>query len=223
MSGRQLSWEEKLKSIQELTEGSSPSRVSEKYQVHDETLRDWRKKYEVHGIEGLKKQKKHRTYTRAFKESIAREYLNGMISTRALALKYDIPSKETVRKWIMRYNNGEEIRTTRAGASPLTKGRKTTYAERVEIAEYHGAQNDVSYRVLAERFNISYQQARNIVVKYREYGEAGLEDKRGKRKSDDQLTETERLNREISMLKADKRKLEVENALLKKLEELERD
>ncbi|WP_411842514.1 helix-turn-helix domain-containing protein [Salinicoccus sp. HZC-1] len=174
------------------------------------------------GAEGLKKRKKHRTYTRAFKEMVAKEYQTGSISIYELACKYDIPSKTTVRQWIIRYNNGEEIRTTREGASPLTKGRKTTVQERIEIAKHH-AQGDVSYRELAERFDVSYQQARTIVIKYREYGEMGLEDKRGRRKSEDQLTETEQLNREISKLRADKRKLEVENALLKKLDELERN
>lgn len=222
MTSRHFSPEEKLEIIQALIQGVSPSHLAAKYQVHVETLRAWRKKHEKYGTEGLKKRKKHNTYTRAFKEIVAKEYLNQTISLVELAYKYDIPSKETVRKWIIRYNNGEEIRTTREGASPLTKGRKTTYQERVEIAVYHEAHSDISYRELAERFDVSYQQARNIVMKYKEYGEVGLEDKRGQRKSEDQLTETERLNREISMLKADKRKLEVENALLKKLEELER-
>ncbi|MEZ2459383.1 transposase [Salinicoccus roseus] len=222
MTDKYYSFEEKLKMIQELRVGISPSHISTKHQVSVETLRKWRIKYEKHGAEGLKRRDRHRTYTRGFKEMVAKEYMNGMISTHELAHKYDIPSKTTVRNWIIRYNNGEEIRTTREGASPLIKGRKTTYAERIEIAQYH-AQGDISYRELAERFEVSYQQARNIVVKYQEYGEAGLEDRRGKGKSEDQLTETDRLNREISMLKADKRKLEVENALLKKLEELERD
>lgn len=216
MTGRHFSPAKKLEIIQELIQGISPSHLATKYQIHVVTLREWRKKYEKHGTEGLKKQSKHRTYTHTFKEMIAKEYLTDTVSIRELALKYDIPSKETVRKWIIRYNNGEEIRTTREGASPLTKGRKTTYVERVEIAEYHETQDDISYHELAERFNVSYQQARNIVGKYKEYGEVGLEDKRGKRKSEDQLTETERLNREISMLKADKRKLEVENALDRK-------
>lgn len=222
MTGRNFSPEEKLEIIQEWIQGASPSHLAAKHRLPVKTLREWRRKYETYGTEGLKRRSRHRTYTRTFKEMIAREHQNETISLTELAYKYDIPSKETVRKWIMRYNNGEEIRTTREGASPVTKGRKTTYAERIEIAQYH-AQKDISYRELAERFEVSYQQARNIVVKYREYGEVGLEDKRGKGKSEDQLTETDRLNREISMLKADKRKLEVENALLKKLEELERD
>ncbi|MBY8910637.1 helix-turn-helix domain-containing protein [Salinicoccus roseus] len=222
MTGRIFSPEEKLEIIQEWIQGASPRELCTKYQVHDTTLSRWRKKYDKYGADGLKKRKKHRSYTRTFKEMIAREHQNDTISLSELAYKYDIPSKETVRQWIMRYNNGEEIRTKREGASPLNKGRKTTYAERIEIAQYH-AQRDISYRELAERFEVSYQQARNIVVKYREYGEAGLEDKRGKGKSEAQLTDMDRLNREISMLKADKRKLEVENALLKKLEELERD
>lgn len=223
MTGRYFSPEEKLEIVLEWLQGNSPSYLASKYHIHVNTLREWQKKYEKYGTEGLKKRRKHQTYTRTFKEMLAKEYLDGATSLPELAYKYDIPSKETVRKWIIRYNNGEEMRTTREGASPLAKGRKTTYAERIEIAEYHDAQDDISYRELAERFNVSYQQARHIVVKYKEHGEVGLEDKRGQRKSEDPLTETERLNQEIAQLKADKRTLEVENALLKKLEELERN
>lgn len=222
MANKQFSLEKKLAVLDALNAGCSPSEVMKTHCVTKSTLHRWRQKYNKYGREGLKKAKRHRTYPRAFKEAVAKEYLAGMTTSATLALKYDIPSDRTVWEWIMRYNNGEELRTTRAGASPLTKGRKTTVQERIEIAKHH-AQGDVSYRELAERFDVSYQQARTIVIKYREYGEMGLEDKRGRRKSEDQLTETEQLNREISKLRADKRKLEVENALLKKLDELERN
>lgn len=222
MSGRQFSPEKKLEVIEAVKAGCPVREVMAAYSLAKITISTWRKKYDKYGLNGLRRAKKHKTYPDTFKERVVREHLNAMTSMVELAHKYDIPSKETVRQWVIRYNKGEEMRTTREGASPLTKGRKTTYAERIEIAEYH-AQEAISYRELAERFEVSYQQARNIVVKYKAYGKIGLADKRGKRKSNDQRTETERLHREISMLKADKRKLEVENALLKKLEELERN
>ncbi|WP_411842909.1 helix-turn-helix domain-containing protein [Salinicoccus sp. HZC-1] len=222
MANKQFSLEEKLAVIDAVNAGGSPSEVMKTYGVSKSTLHRWRQKYNKYGREGLKKAKSHRPYPRAFKEAVAKAYLDGGTTAATLARKYDIPSDRTVRDWIMRYNNGEELRTTREGASPLTKGRKTTVQERIEIAKYH-AQGDISYRELAERFDVSYQQARTIVIKYRDYGEMGLEDKRGRRKSEDQLTESEQLNREISKLRADKRKLEVENALLKKLDELERN
>jgi len=56
MTTRHFSPEEKLTIIQELIQGASPSHLCTKYQVHDDTLRIWRKKYEKHGTEGLKKQ-----------------------------------------------------------------------------------------------------------------------------------------------------------------------
>ncbi len=69
MTGRYFLPEEKLEIIQALIQGVSPSHLAANYQIHVETLREWRKKYEKYGAEGLKKRKKHRTYTRAVKES----------------------------------------------------------------------------------------------------------------------------------------------------------
>ena len=47
-------------------------------------------------------------------------------------------------------------------------------------------------------------------------------DEEGKRKSEDQLTEVEHLRREIKRLENEKRQAEMEIALLKKIQEIER-
>lgn len=102
----------------------------------------------------------------------------------------------------------------------MTKGRKTTYEERVEIVSYcieHG--ND--YTAAIERFGVSYQQIYSWVRKYNEKGAEGLVDKRGKRKADSEMTEVEKLRAEKRMLEARNRRLETENAVLKKLKEIE--
>lgn len=103
----------------------------------------------------------------------------------------------------------------------MTKGRQTTYEERIEIVSYcieHG--ND--YTAAIEKYGVSYQQVYSWVRKYREKGVEGLRDKRGKRKSESEMTETEKLRAENRMLEARNRRLETENAVLKKLREIER-
>ena len=57
--------------------------------------------------------------------------------------------------------------------------------------------------------------------KYKESGESGLEDRRGKRKSDDEADELERLRRENVRLKAQLQQSERLNLLLKKVKEFE--
>lgn len=103
----------------------------------------------------------------------------------------------------------------------MTKGRTTTYDERIEIVSYcieHG--ND--YTAAIEKYGISYQQIYAWVRKYREKGAEGLLDRRGKRKPEAEMTEAEKLRAENRLLEARNRRLETENAVLKKLEELER-
>lgn len=63
---------------------------------------------------------------------------------------------------------------------------------------------------------------RNWTVKYVESEIDSLVNKRGKRKPEDQLTEIERLKAQYKLIEVKTKRLEIENELLKKLEELER-
>ena len=103
----------------------------------------------------------------------------------------------------------------------MTKGRKTTFDERIEIVQYCISHTH-NYAETAEKFNISYQQARNYTLKYEKSGVEGLRDKRGKRKSPDEMNELEKLRAEIKLLRAEKERAEMEISFLKKLEEIER-
>lgn len=103
----------------------------------------------------------------------------------------------------------------------MTKGRKTTFDERVEIASFCIAHNH-NYTETAEKFGVSYQQARNYTVKFENNGINALEDNRGKRKDKDSLTEIEKLRAELKLEKAMRQKAEMEASFLKKLKEIER-
>lgn len=103
----------------------------------------------------------------------------------------------------------------------MTKGRKTTFDERVEIVQYCIAQAH-NYAETAEKYQVPYQQARNYTIKYESGGVGALKDKRGKRKTQDQMSELEVLRAENKLLKAEKRQAEMEISFLKKLEEIER-
>lgn len=75
----------------------------------------------------------------------------------------------------------------------MTKGRKTTFEERVEIVQYCISHTH-NYTETAEKFCTSYQQARNYTLKYEEKEIEGLRDKRGKRKPQDEMNELEKLH-----------------------------
>ncbi len=103
----------------------------------------------------------------------------------------------------------------------MTKGRKTTIDERIEIVQYC-ISHDCNYSAAAEKYGVSYQQARNYTIKYQDGGVEALQDRRGKRKGVDQMDELDKLRAENKILKAEKKQAEMEVSFLKKLEEIER-
>lgn len=70
--------------------------------------------------------------------------------------------------------------------------------------------NNKNYGAIAIKYNCSYQQARNWVIKYEEMGSNGLEDRRGRRVGSlpsrslkeefrDKISELERKNQDLQM------------------------
>lgn len=61
----------------------------------------------------------------------------------------------------------------------MTKGRTTTYKERIEIIEYC-IENDNKYAETAEKYKVSYHQVYSWIKKYQPKGIETLQDGRGK-------------------------------------------
>ena len=185
------------------------------------TVREWAATYRENGIEGFHLKEGNSRYTAETKKQAVEEYLQGKGSLREISRKYHIPNKETLRQWVEVYNSNRELR----GYDPrpevyVAMRKKTTKEEREEIVRYcleHGK----DYKGTAAKYEVSYSQVYQWVRHYEEQGEAGLEDRRGKRKSDDEVDELERLRRENLRLKAELQKSERLNLLLKKVKEFE--
>ena len=202
----------------ESTQGTEGKRLG----VSKATFQSWIRRYETFGLEGFQ-HTKNRQYSSELKYAAVRDYLNRVGSQADICKKYKISSRTQLQEWIKVYNGHKELRpsTGRGSAIYMTKGRATTYEERIEIVSYciaHG--ND--YTAAIKKYGISYQQIYSWVRKYQEKGAEGLLDKRGKRKPEWEMTETEKLRAENRLLEARNKRLETENAVLKKLEELER-
>ena len=156
------------------------------------------------------------------KQQAVLDYLAGHGSQNDICKKYGIRSKGKLQTWIKKYNGHVELKSSGTGGSiVMTKGRKTTFEERVEIVQYC-IKHSHNYSETAKKFHISYQQARSYTIRYEENGMDGLQDKRGKRKSPEEMTEVEKLRAEVRLLRAEKRRAEIEISFLKKLEEIER-
>lgn len=218
-----ISVEQKLEAVKKYlnNEGSLAS-ISTVYAVNHETLRSWIINYESLGIEGISQRKTHNKYSACFKNQVVKAYLNGEGSFMDLAKKFKVPSKGTIVEWVMKYNSHEQLKSScTGGATIMTKGRKTTFEERVKIVEYC-IEHENNYTETAQKFEVSYQQVFSWVSKYEKNGVDALKDRRGKRKSVDEMTEIEKLRAENKLLRAKERKQQMEIDFLKKLEEIER-
>ena len=85
-----------------------------------------------HGMAGHEFSRKNNSYSQAVKESIVQEYLQTDCSIIGLARKYNIPAApSTVKKWIIKYNEGEQIRDCHPKPEIYTmKDQKKTYQKR---------------------------------------------------------------------------------------------
>ena len=150
------------------------------------------------------------------------EYLSGKGSLDTICKKFKIKSKSQLRRWISKYNNHEKLKSYSGGTGKIMeKGRKTTFEERIDIVKDY-IESGTSYEEIAEKYGISYQQIYQWVRKYQEHGIDSLQDRRGKRKALENMTEIDRLRAELKMEQAKVKHLELENRVLKKLKEIER-
>ena len=224
MSGnRNVTPEEKVRAVREYLDGKGGMKaIAEKYGVSYRPFRKWVHKYKSLGENAFFRTGHNASYSAEFKQLVVEEYLSGQGSFDDLAVKYNIPSFETIRQWVLKYNGHEKLKASGTGGIPImTKGRKTTFDERVEIVQYCIAHGH-NYTQTAEKYQISYQQARNYTVKYETGGTDSLLDKRGRHKPVSEMTELERLRAENKLLRAEKEQAQMEASFLKKLAEIER-
>ena len=222
--GRKVKYssKEKINAVKEYLDGKdSMNSIAKRLDITFQAFKQWVNNYEAMGADAFMTcHNKH--YSKTEKEQAVVAYLAGEGSHMDICKKYKIHSTTQLRRWIKKYNGHEELKASGTGGlAIMTKGRKTTLEERKEIVEYCIA-HDHNYTATAEKYEISYQQARNYTVKYEDGGVDALQDRRGKRKSEDMMSELERLRAEVKLLKAEKKRAEMEASFLKKLDEIER-
>ena len=223
MSKRAYSAKDKFKILKAYEEGIySLKEITSKYKVANTTILEWKYNFVKYGMEGLEKSSTWKWYSKELKLSAIRDYLSGKYSLREVARKYEIPSNTTLRKWIKKYNSHREIKDTAKGMSQsMTKGRSTTWEERIQVVLYC-VENGKDYQKAAETYKVSYQQVYQWVKKYENGGDEALKDKRGRNRVVAELSPEEKIRLEMKRLERENERLRAENLFLKKLEEIER-
>ena len=219
MSKRKYSKEFKLKVLKEHEEGASFYSLEKKYGITFGSVKRWNSAFKAHGEDVLARQNSNLCrYTAEFKKEVVLDYLSGGGSGQSVAVKYGIHAESTVLKWVKQYNSHVELTESReVGDYLITKDikpRKTTLEERIRIVEYCIA-NSNDYSAAAKAYNCSYGQVYSWVKKYEADGAGGLKDGRGRTKPEEELSEMEKLKAENRLLRAEKKKQQMEIDLLK--------
>ena len=218
-----FSTDEKLEFVLRYIEGKdSINNIAKQIGVNKSSLGNWIRNYQSLGIDGLNTTSKNTFYSEEVKNMAVRDYLSDEGSLRDICKKYGVRSTKQLQDWIMKYNSHEELKSSEIGGMPImTKGRKITYEERVDIVKYC-IEHQNNYAETAEYFQVSYQQVYSWVAKYEKGGVEALQDNRGRRKSVEEMSELEKLKAENKLLQAENKRKQMELDFLKKLEEIER-
>lgn len=219
-----IDWNSKIEAVEKYKQGKgSLDSIAREYGVDRSSLRQWITNFEAMGPLGLAAQQMNTRYSVELKTAAVEAYLRGEGSQLEICKRYNLRSKTQLRNWVKKYNGHKDLRATGSleRGIYMTKGRSTTFEERIEIVSYCIA-NGKNYGAAVDKYKVSYQQIYSWVRKYGEKGVNGLVDKRGKRKQLEEMTDVERLQAENKVLKAENKQKEMEIAVLKKVQEIER-
>ena len=202
-------------------EGSYKS-IAHRYGVEQTRIKVWVRQYKANGTLAFKELQHNTVYNPELKLNAVLDYISGKGSIQTIAAKYGLRSPQTLENWIKVYNSGKDFEHKMSGGSRMNKARKTTFQERITIVK-DCLENGSNYGETAMKYNVSYQQVYTWVKKFSQLGEAGLEDRRGKRTQNQEArSEIEELRIKMAKLEHELYMTKMERDLLKKLEELER-
>ena len=222
---QKLSTEEKVRLVRQCLAGELSIRgAAHEVGVGAASVRRWIIAYESEGAEAFLPHSQNRVYSPELKKKAVQEYLSGQGSLADISKRYKLRNPCILEAWIKVYNTHGGFNSVKqsGGGSYMRQARSTTQEERIQIAKECIASGR-NYGELAIKYNVSYQQVRTWTLRFEELGEAGLEDRRGKRKKDQTpRTELEKAQIEIEQLKHKLYLAEMERDLLKKLDEIER-
>ncbi len=204
-------------------DGSSVKQFARNLGVGESTLNSWRKEYLLYGEQAFERPQGNRSYTAEFKQQVVEEYYQEETSICELSAKY-LVSRSVIAGWVRRWDNGEELTDYHCYPGVYSMNPKeTTPAERLQIVQWI-LEHDKDYTAAAAKFQVKYATLYAWTHRFLQEGEAGLDRKRGRKPKEpvdlSSLSEVERLKLELEEQKRLNYRLDLENRLLKKKEEI---
>lgn len=222
MTKRKIPQEQKIEWVRMIADGEiSAFQLSRIHGISESYLQYCVALYKEHGVDALINVGTNNSYPPELKTKAVLEYLDGKGSYQTISVRYGLRSSTQLKRWVKMYNEGKIFKRIEGGPH-MAKARRTTQEERISIVK-DCIENGLSCTEAAGKHKVSYQQVYTWLKKYREMGEAGLEDRRGRRKADQKpRTELEELKIKMAKLEHELYLTKVERDLLKKVDELER-
>ena len=155
-------------------------------------------------------------YSNEFKLKVVQYHNKQKLGIESTAKYFNIPSVQTVRKWVKRYQEH--------GTKGLLKNCKSSYSGRFKqnVVEYMH-ENHLSLQETAFHFNLGHHDIVNRCerIYYEEGPQALYEERRGRKKNMDSKLREKKLSKENEEdLIEEVQRLRMENAYLKKLQAL---
>lgn len=217
--------EQKLWAVQEYLDGRSLLEIGNKLGMSKEArekIHYWVRIYEINGAHAFDPRPRNQSYSKELKMQVVQEYLSGEGTQLELAIKYNISSSGSISDWVSKYSNSEELKDyTPQPEVYMAERRQTTLEERKEAVQWY-FNNGQDYGNTAAHFGYNYAQVRNWVLKYKKDGDEGLIDRRGRSKPIEKMSPEEQLRQKNKELQKQLEIKEMELALLKKADEIER-
>lgn len=214
---KELGLEEKVSLVEECLTGRLRMReAARRAGVGHSTMESWISRYRSEGISALEENgnQSKRRYDEDFKRKVVEAYVSGQGSSMAIAEKYQLRSGNLVLDWVKAYHERNSKKET-GGSEHTVEERLQAVLSCVDGGQQIG---DV-----AQAYQVEKATLRSWVKKYREFGAAGLEDRRGHRLADQTpRSRDEALRIENARLKQENELLKMELYLRKKVKELER-
>lgn len=183
------------------------------------TIQNWISAYRSKGVSSFIPSNRCQIYSQELKHKVVLDYLHGKGSFLAISEKYKLGHPSLVNEWVKAYTRHKDFKDNTGGIFMASK--KSTQEQRFHAVQEY-LQNGKGYEQIAQEQGFSYRQIYDWVKKYRKYGIAGLEDRRGERKINQvPRTREEALEQRIAELEHENHLLKLESKLLKKLNELE--
>ena len=185
------------------------------YNVERTAIHRWSIKYDNKGLEGLKEIKKTTKYSSHTLIHAVEDYLTGNFSMLQIVKIYNLSGDAVLRTWLKWYNTPK----WNIKVGEFMAREKISKDKKIQLVLQY-INKEKSAKEIATNNNITEGQLRDWARK-KIHGDNALDDKRGVRKDQSDLSQEEILKRKNKELEEKNRRLEAELLLIKKLKELE--